>query len=133
MEKDIIGRNIVDGKTAWLLKELGYKGWVSGYYHENEYEEVEGELEYFDYECIGNRSGFVNENSIYRAAAPTLVEALQFLIDKKYNITINTHDEAVVVVYVSNSDKPINNFCGETLDDAIDAFFKFFVYEKINK
>ena len=128
---DILGRNIVDGKTAWLLKELGYKGWVSGYYHENEYEEVEGvdALEYFDYECIGNRSGFVNENSVYRAAAPTLVEALQFLIDKKYNIIINNHDEAVVVVYVSGSDKPINNFCGETLDDAIDAFFKFFVYE----
>lgn len=131
MKKDILGRNIVDAKTAWMLKDLGFKGWVSGYYHENQYEEVEGEdaLEYYDYECIGNRSGFVNENTEYRAAAPTLVEALQFLIDKKYEIIVENFIQAVLVSYVPKDGKRANNFCAETLDEALDSFFKFFVYE----
>lgn len=80
-----------------MLKELGYKGWVSGYYHENQYEECEGEdaLEYYDYECIGNRSGFVNENTMYRAAAPTLVEAYQFLVEHGYDICVESKNGTI--------------------------------------
>lgn len=134
MEKDILGRNIVDGKTAWLLKELGYKGWVSGYYHENEYEEVEGEdaLEYFDYECIGNRSGFVNENTQWRAAAPTLIEAYQFLIEHGYeiDILIDPNDKPHLVQLNYSPEHGIDYSTeAPTLDEALDSFFKFFVYE----
>lgn len=129
MTKDILNRNIVNGETAWLLKELGYKGWVSGYYHDNKYENLEGEdaLEYYDYECIGNRSGFVNENTEYRAAAPTLVEALQFLIDKKYNIIVENFNQGVLVTYTPKNGQRGSNFLANTLDEALDKFFEFLI------
>lgn len=87
MTKDILGRYIVEGDTAWMLKEMGFKGWVSGYYHEPCNDD---NYEYYDYECIGNASGFVNENSLYRASAPTLIEAFSFLLECGYSITIRT-------------------------------------------
>lgn len=129
MEKDILGRNIVDGNMAWLLKELGYKGWVSGYYHENEYESVEGEdaLEYYDYECIGNRSGFVNENSLYRAAAPTLIEAYQFLVEHGYEIDIMIDSDSKSLVQLEYYPKKGFIYRKETstIDEALDRCFKY--------
>lgn len=132
MKKDILDRNIVSAEMAWLLKELGYKGWVSGYYHEgNEWEEAEGEdaltIIDYEYECIGNRSGFVNETSVYRAAAPTLIEAYQFLIEHGYNIDIVmrcSNDYPVQVIYHPHNGTPID-IEAKTLDNALDSTFNY--------
>ena len=140
MQKDILDRNIVSAEMAWLLKELGYKGWVSGYYHEgNEWKEAEGEdaltIIDYEYECIDNHSGFVNENCIYRAAAPTLIEAYQFLVEHGYEIDI---------VIASNSKEPLVQLdyypkegCEfrvetDTIDEALDQVFAYIV-ELANK
>lgn len=125
MEKDILGRNIVNAKTAWALKEMGYKGWVSGYYHENSYEESDDEdaLEYYDYECIGPHSGFVNENTIFRAAAPTLVEAFQFLIDHGYRIETWTRLQNKVGIFYISDNNEIKLFFEYTIDEALDKLF----------
>lgn len=134
MQTDILDRNIVSAEMAWLLKELGYKGWVSGYYHEgNEWKEDEGEdaLTYIDYEyeCIGNRSGFVNENTEYRAAAPTLIEAYQFLIEHGYNIEIvmrSSDDYPIKVIYFPHNGPPIDTEA-KTLDAALESTFNYIV------
>ena len=140
MEKDILDRNIVSAEMAWLLKELGYKGWVSGYYHEgNEWKEHDGEdaltIIDYEYECIGNRSGFVNENSEHRAAAPTLIEAYQFLIEHGYeiDILIDTNDKPHLV-QVNYSPNEGLDFSTEapTLDEALDKVFAYIV-ELYNK
>lgn len=119
MQKDILGRNIVSGATAWALKNLGFKGWVSGYYHENEYREAKGEdaLAYYDYESLGNRSGFVNENSVRLAAAPTLIEAFQFLVDYGGKFRVLCGDGQVVI--------HAGVYCcvGDTMDEAIATLF----------
>lgn len=120
---------------AWLLKELGYKGWVSGYYHEgNKWEESDDEdaLAYTDYECecIGNRSGFVNENAKWRAAAPTLIEAYQFLIEHGYEIDILVnHNDKEHLVQVSYSTEHGLDYIIEapTLDEALDRVFDYIV------
>lgn len=131
MNQDILNRNIVSGPTAWMLKGLGYKGWVSGYYHEgNVWEATDGEdaLEYtdYEYECIGSRSGFVNENSIYRAAAPTLVEALQFLLDKGFPISVETvYDVASTTVKVLVTYEEALAFKASTLDEALDSALEY--------
>ena len=54
--KDILGKEIVGYEEAYYLKEMGFDGECSGYYH-----------------CdVGWRGLYRNSFSIYRAAAPTI-------------------------------------------------------------
>lgn len=70
--KDILGREIVGYEEALYLKNLGFDGECSGYYHSDEYLDEEGYTEDERYECVGWRGLFRNSYSLYRAAAPTV-------------------------------------------------------------
>lgn len=69
--KDILGKEIVGYKEALYLKEAGFDGKCTGYYHCDDYGDEEPTLEDARYECAGWRGLFQNSQSIYRAAAPS--------------------------------------------------------------
>ena len=75
--KDVLGKEIVGYKEALYLKEMGFDGACSGYYHCDDYgteiEDMRTENE--RYECVGWRGLFRNSFSVYRAAAPTIIAA----------------------------------------------------------
>lgn len=70
--KDILGREIVSYEEAVYLKEVGFCGECTGYYHNDEYMDEEGVLEEDRYECVGWRGLFRNSFSLTRVAAPTV-------------------------------------------------------------
>lgn len=70
---DILGRKIVGYDEACYLKEMGFNGECTGYYHNDDYYK-----DYFDeerYECVGWRGLFRNSFSASRAAAPSVSAA----------------------------------------------------------
>lgn len=71
---DILGKEIVGYKEACYLKEMGFNGDCTGYYHCDDYgDELEGiRSEDNRYECVGWRGLFRNSFSVYRAAAPSV-------------------------------------------------------------
>lgn len=71
---DILGKEIVGYEEACYLKEMGFNGECSGYYHCDDYgdEDENTKLDEERYECVGWRGLFRNSFSIYRAAAPTI-------------------------------------------------------------
>lgn len=75
--KDILGKEIVGYEEACYLKEMGFDGECTGYYHCDDYgdelEDTRSEDE--RYECVGWRGLFRNSFSIYRAAAPSVKAA----------------------------------------------------------
>ena len=72
--KDILGKEIVGYDEACYLKEMGFNGECTGYYHCDDYgtEEEYRRTEEERYECAGWRGLFRNSFSIYRAAAPSV-------------------------------------------------------------
>lgn len=71
---DILGKEIVGYEEARYLKEMGFNGECSGYYHCDDYcdEDENTKLDDERYECVGWRGLFRNSFSIFRAAAPTI-------------------------------------------------------------
>ena len=72
--KDILGKEIVSYDEALYLKEAGFDGECTGYYHCDDYgdENEDCRTEEERYECVGWRGLFRNSFSIYRAAAPSI-------------------------------------------------------------
>lgn len=72
--KDILGKEIVGYEEACYLKEMGFDGECSGYYHCDDYGDEDENTKSDDdrYECVGWRGLFRNSFSIFRAAAPTV-------------------------------------------------------------
>ena len=72
--KDVLGKEIVGYKEACYLKEMGFNGECTGYYHCDDYgDELEStRCDDERYECVGWRGLFRNSYSIYRAAAPSV-------------------------------------------------------------
>ena len=66
--KDILGKEIVGYEEALYLKEAGFDGKCTGYYHCDDDDKLDDER----YECVGWRCLFQNSLSIYRAAAPSI-------------------------------------------------------------
>ena len=66
--KDILGKEIVGYEEALYLKEAGFDGKCTGYYHCDDDDKLDDER----YECVGWRGLFQNSVSIYRAAAPSI-------------------------------------------------------------
>lgn len=83
--KDILGREIVGYGEALYLKEIGFNGECTGYYHCDDYgtEEECDMLEEERYECVGWRGLFRNSFSISRAAAPTVRAAKMWYTKNK--------------------------------------------------
>lgn len=75
--KDILGKEIVGYEEACYLKEVGFDGECSGYYHCDDYgdEDENTKLDDERYECVGWRGLYRNSFSIFRAAAPTIRDA----------------------------------------------------------
>ena len=69
---DILGKEIVGYDEACYLKEMGFDGECTGYYHCDEYYDEYNYTDEERYECAGWRGLFRNSYSIYRAAAPTI-------------------------------------------------------------
>lgn len=63
---DILGKEIVCFDEALYLKEMGFNGECTGYYHCEEHDDENS------YECVGWRGLFRNSFSQYRAAAPSV-------------------------------------------------------------
>ena len=82
---DILGKEIVGYKEACYLKEMGFNGECTGYYHCDDYgdelEDTRSEDE--RYECVGWRALFRNSYSDYRAAAPSVRAAKIFYTKNK--------------------------------------------------
>ena len=72
--KDILGKEIVGYEEACYLKEMGFNGECTGYYHCDDYGYELEDLRTEDerYECVGWRGLYRNSFSIYRAAAPSI-------------------------------------------------------------
>jgi len=70
--KDILGKEIVGFDEAVYLKEMGFNGECTGYYHHNGYMEENSFSEEERYECVGWRGLFRNSFSKYRVAAPSV-------------------------------------------------------------
>ena len=70
--KDILGKEIVGYEEACYLKDVGFDGECTGYYHCDDYGEEEYRTEDERYECVGWRGLYRNSFSIYRAAAPSV-------------------------------------------------------------
>lgn len=68
--EDILGKEIVCYEEALYLKEMGFNGECTGYYHCDEY--YDGYPDDVRYECVGYRGLFRNSYSISRAAAPSV-------------------------------------------------------------
>ena len=71
--KDIYEKEIVGYEEAVYLKNAGFNGKCTGYYHCDDYPDDD----YYStddgrYECAGWRGLYQNSFSIYRAAAPTI-------------------------------------------------------------
>ena len=77
--KDVLGKEIVGYKEACYLKEMGYNGKCTGYYHCDEYED-DTRTEDDRYECAGFGCLFKNSLSAYRAAAPTIRGAKKWYV-----------------------------------------------------
>ena len=71
---DILGRKIVGYDEACYLKEVGFNGECTGYYHSDYPDDKNCEYWMDDerYECVGFRPLYRNSYSIYRVAAPTV-------------------------------------------------------------
>lgn len=71
---DILGKEIVGFDEALYLKEMGFDGECTGYYHCDDYGcgEQKEMLDDERYECVGWRGLFKNSFSLYRAAAPSI-------------------------------------------------------------
>lgn len=71
---DILGKEIVGYEEACYLKEMGFDGECSGYYHCDDCGDEDENTESDDerYECVGWRGLYRNSFSIFRAAAPTI-------------------------------------------------------------
>ena len=70
--KDILGKEIVSCEEAKYLKDVGFDGQCTGYYHIDEYYDENDYTDEERYECVGWRGLFRNSFSIYRAAAPSV-------------------------------------------------------------
>ena len=70
---DILGKPTVGYEEALYLKEKGFDGKCTGYYHcDDDGCEDETYTDEERYECVGWRGLFQNSFSIYRAAAPSV-------------------------------------------------------------
>ena len=63
---DILGKEIVGFKESLYLKEMGFNGECTGYYHCEENDDE------YSYECVGWRGLFRNSFSQLRTAAPSV-------------------------------------------------------------
>lgn len=79
--KDILGKEIVCYEEALYLKERGFDGECTGYYHCDEF--YDGGPDDIRYECVGWRGLFRNSYSISRAAAPSIRAAKIWCTKKK--------------------------------------------------
>lgn len=70
--EDILGKEIVSYEEARYLKETGFDGECTGYYHCDDYGEEDTRTDEERYECAGWNGLFRNSFSPYRAAAPTI-------------------------------------------------------------
>lgn len=72
--KDILGKEIVGHEEACYLKEMGFDGACTGYYHCDDYGTDDEDKRTDDerYECVWWRGLFRNSYSIFRAAAPSI-------------------------------------------------------------
>lgn len=68
--KDILGKEIVSYDEACYLREAGFDGECTGYYHADEC--YDGGLDENRYECAGFRGLYRNSFSVYRVAAPSI-------------------------------------------------------------
>lgn len=70
--KDILGKEIVGYDEALYLKDMGFNGECTGYYHCDNYGDEDTRSEEDSYECVGWRGLYRNSFSLYRAAAPSV-------------------------------------------------------------
>ena len=70
--KDILGKEIVSYEEAYYLKEIGFNGECTGYYHCDDYGDEDDHTDDERYECVGWRGLYRNSYSLFRAAAPSL-------------------------------------------------------------
>lgn len=80
---DILGKEIVGYDEACYLKDVGFDGQCTGYYHCDDYGDEDTRSEDERYECVGWRRLFRNSFSIYRAAAPSVRAAKLFYTKNK--------------------------------------------------
>ena len=76
---DILGREIVGYEEACYLRDSGFNGECTGYYH-TDYPDPECYLDDERYECVGFRALYRNSYSLYRVAAPTTRVADMFYV-----------------------------------------------------
>ena len=71
--KDILGKEIVSYEEALYLKDVGFDGACTGYYHCDDYgDEDDTVMEEDRYECVGWRGLYRNSFSLSRVAAPSV-------------------------------------------------------------